>query len=100
MTKQPTLARTVPAETFFYVEVCADRDQAENEIAEYVVAINARSYQIVHLEPRTDDEECDVAIFVVYASALPSTEVEDHIADMYTMPHLVNAPIFDIDDLT
>lgn len=100
MTNQPTLARTVPAPTFFYVQVCADRAEAEKEVAEYCVAISARSYQLVHIEPPTDDEECDVCIFVIYAAALPSVEADDEICDLYDMPHLVNAPCYDIDELT
>lgn len=100
MNAQPTLARTAPAKTFYYVQVCADRSDAHREMSAYA-ATNARSFEVVHVEPAQDEDECDVCVFVVYASALPSpVEADDNLHDLYTLPHLVNAPCFDIDDLT
>lgn len=100
MNNQPTLARTVPAPTFFYVQVCGDQADAEAELELYCSKIPARSYQLVHVEPGQEEGECEVCVFVVYAPALPDVEADDMIADLYTMPHLVNAPCYDIDDLT
>lgn len=100
MTNQPTLARTAPAEKFYYVQVCADRDEANAEMSEYFASCTARSFELVRVEPAQDDEECEIVLYVVYANELPAVEADDMLHDLYTLPHLVNAPCYDIDDLT
>ena len=100
MTKQPTLARTAPDNVFYYVQVCADRSEARAEMSDLKAKEQLTSFELVHVEPSQDEEyECEICVFVVYADKLPAFEPEDNLSALYTMPHLVDAPCYDIDDI-
>lgn len=101
MTDQPTLARPAADVPFFYVQVCAERDAAADDVSIYAKKINAVSFELVHVEPPHEEEECELCVFVVYVNEIPTFRAMfdgDMLHDMFTLPHLVNAPYIDVDD--
>lgn len=100
MSNQPTLERRAPADTFFYVQVVAeDESDAQNQIA---IALQGsfQTFSVALTSPAENNEELETFVFVVYGAQAPATHWGDRLSDLYTQPHLVDAPCFDIDDFT
>lgn len=88
---------------FFYVQVAAN-DESEAQSFLEIAIRNFRlegdhSLMLAHESPAENDEELAVFVFAVYGVKPPSDFDEaDDLYSLYTIPHLVNRPCFDIDD--
>jgi hypothetical protein len=96
MTNQPTLARRPDDAPFFYVSV-SQEDESNAEFELNVKGI--RDFHLVYFAEAENDEELGVYVYAVYNAIPPhATGDADTLRMCYSLPHLVDAPLFDIDD--
>src|SRR5262245_66228457 len=93
------------AATFFYVQVVAE-DESEAEsflnvaIRNHIDAIDHSAF-LAFTSPAEEEEELETFVFAVYGVKAPQVAYEyDHLHDLYTLPHLTNAPCFDYKSYT